>query len=67
MTVDEIKASTKQFLTPADIAPVLGSNPHTVRCTARQRPDLLGFEFAFTGNRMKIPRIPFLRFLGENV
>lgn len=67
MTLDEIKTSTKLFLTPADVAPVLGSDPHTVRCTARQRPDLLGFEFAFTGNRMKIPRIPFLRWLGEIV
>lgn len=66
MTLDEIKGSNKLFLTPAEVAPVLGSDPHTVRCTARQRPELLGFEFTFTGNRMKIPRIPFLRWLGEN-
>lgn len=65
MTLDEIKSSTKLFLIPADIAPLIGSDPHTIRCTARQRPDLLGFEFTFSGNRMKIPRIPFLRFLGE--
>ena len=65
MTIKEIKESSKVFLTPADVAGVLGSDPHTVRCTARQRPQLLGFEFAFTGNRMKIPRIPFLRWLGE--
>lgn len=67
MTLEEIKSSTKLFLMPADIAPVLKSDPHTIRCTARQRPELLGFEFMFTGNRMKIPRVPFLRFLGENV
>lgn len=66
MTLQEIKSSTKIFLTPAEIAPILGSDPHTVRCTAKQRPDLLGFDFIFTGNRMKIPRIPFLRFLGMN-
>lgn len=66
MTLDEIKGSNKLFLTPAEVAPVLGSDPHTVRCTARQRPELLGFEFTFSGNRMKIPRIPFLRWLGEN-
>ena len=65
MTLNEIKGSTKIFLTPADVAPVLGSDPHTVRCTAKQRPELLGFEFTFTGNRMKIPRIPFLRWMGE--
>lgn len=64
MTLEEIKNSDKLFLTPADVAPVMGSDAHTVRCTARQRPELLGFEFTFSGNRMKIPRIPFLRFLG---
>lgn len=67
MTLEEIKASPKIFLIPADIAPLLGSDPHTIRCTARQRPELLGFEFTFTGNRMKIPRIPFLRFLGVEI
>ena len=65
MTLEEIKASPKIFLIPADIAPILQTDPHTIRCTARQRPDLLGFEFTFTGNRMKIPRIAFLRWLGE--
>lgn len=64
MTLEEIKASDKLFLTPAEVAPVLGSDPHTVRCTARQRPELLGFPFTFSGNRMKIPRLPFLRWMG---
>lgn len=67
MTLTEILHSEKPFLTPADVAPVIGSDPHTVRCTARQRPELLGFPFTFSGNRMKIPRIPFLRFMGVNV
>lgn len=67
MTLEEIRISSKLFLTPSDVAPVLGSDPHTVRCTARQRPELLGFEFTFSGNRMKIPRIPFLRFIGDKV
>jgi hypothetical protein len=65
MTLEEIKASDKAFLIPKDIAPLMRSDPHTIRCTARQRPELLGFEFSFVGNRMKIPRMAFLRFLGE--
>lgn len=64
MTIEQIQNSDKLFLSPVEVAPVLGSDPHTVRCTARQRPELLGFPFTFSGNRMKIPRIPFLRFLG---
>lgn len=64
MTIEEIKKTDKMFLTPSDISGVLGSNPQTIRVTARQRPDLIGFEFTFAGNRMKIARIPFLRFMG---
>lgn len=67
MTLTEIKYSEKPFLSPADVAEVMGSDPHTIRCTARQRPELLGFPFTFTGNRMKIPRIPFLRWMGMGV
>lgn len=64
MTVPELQALDKPFLTPAEVAPVLGSDPNTIRVTARQRPDLIGFPYTFVGSRMKIPRIPFLRFLG---
>ena len=64
MTIEQIQNSEKLFLSPVEVAPVLGSDPHTVRCTAKQRPELLGFPFTFSGNRMKIPRVPFLRFLG---
>lgn len=64
MTIEEIKKTDKMFLTPNDICRVLGSDPQTIRVTARQRPDLIGYEFTFVGNRMKIARIPFLRFMG---
>lgn len=62
--IEQLQAMDKAFLSPCDISPILGSDPQTIRVTARQRPDLLGFPFTFTGNRMKIPRIPFLQFLG---
>lgn len=65
MTLEEMKASDKVFLTPADVAGVLRSDPQTVRVTARQRPELVGYEFSFVGNRMKIPRMAFLRWIGE--
>ena len=63
-TLQELQDSPKAFFTPDDVSGVLGSNPQTIRVTARQRPDLIGYEFSFVGNRMKIPKIPFLRFLG---
>lgn len=65
MRLEEIKKSDKVFLTPKDIAEVLESDPQTVRETAVQKPELLGFKYCFLGNRMKIPRKPFLEWLGE--
>ena len=65
-TIQGILSSTKDFLTPSEIAPILGVNPHTLRVTARQCPELIGFPFTFSGNRMKIPRVPFLCFVGVN-
>lgn len=66
-TLEELCASEKAFFTPGDICGVLGANPQTIRVTARQRPDMIGYEFTFIGNRMKIPKIPFLRFMGINI
>lgn len=66
-TIDDLIKSDKAFFTPGDVCGVLGSNPQTIRVTARQRPDLIGFEYTFVGNRMKIPRVPFLRFMGVDI
>lgn len=63
MTLNDIRGLEKPFLTPKEVAGVLGSDPQTIRVTARTAPERVGFPFTFTGNRMKIPRIPFLRFM----
>lgn len=65
--IQAIVDSDKVFLTPADVAPILGMDPHSIRLIARKRPELLKFEFIISGNRTKIPRIPFLRYIGINV
>ena len=67
MTLEDLIASEKLYFTPGDVCAVLQTNPQTIRVTARQRPDLIGYEFTFSGNRMKIPKIPFLRFLGVDI
>ena len=64
--IQAIVDSDKVFLTPADIAPILGMDAHSIRLTARQRPELFKFEFILSGNRTKIPRISFLRYIGIN-
>lgn len=63
MTLDEIRALDREFLTPAEIAPILGCDPQDIRVTARQRPGTLGFPIAVIGSRCKIPRMAFLKWL----
>lgn len=64
MTIEEIRASDKVFLTPKEVAPVLGCNPYAISIVARDCPEKLGFPVIRMGTRTKIPRIPFLRMLG---
>lgn len=64
MTLDEIKSSDKTVLTANDVAPVLRCDPQCIRIMARENPLLLGFPVTVTGRRTKIPRLPFLRYMG---
>ena len=63
MKMTEIRTAEKEMLTPADISTVLGSDPETIRITARQYPERIGFPYTFIGNRMKIPRLGFIRWM----
>ena len=69
MTLSEIKALDREYLTPAQIAPILGCDPQDIRVAARLRPDLLGFNVAVIGSRVKVPRLAFIKWVegGENV
>lgn len=66
-TLDMLAASDKPVLTPAQAADVLGCDPHWIRVASRDNPALLQFPVQRIGNRVKIPRIPFLRFMGVEV
>ena len=57
----ELKRSDKDVLTADDIAPILHADAHAIRLTARKHPERLGFPVVCVGNRVKIPREPFLR------
>ena len=65
MTIDDLRNSTKDFLSPTEVGNILHSDPQSIRVTARQRPELIGYPFTFSGNRMKIPRIGFLAWLTQ--
>lgn len=63
MTLSDIKAMTKDTITPAEAAPVLGCCPHYLRLTAREAPELLPFPVFVSGCRVRIPREGFIRFM----
>ena len=68
MTIKDIELMDVVTLTPAQVASVLNSDPQQIRVTAKQRPELLGFPIIIVGNRVKIPREPFLKFMrGEKM
>lgn len=67
MTLNEIKSSDKVMLTPADIAEALGVDAQGIRIMAHEQPERLGFPVTVVGHGgrgVRIPRVPFLRFMG---
>lgn len=64
MTIEEIRQSDRTFLRPVDVAEVLRCDPQCIRILARTDRDQLGFPVCVVGKRTKIPRVPFLRFMG---
>ena len=59
MTLSEIRKS--------DIAEIVGSDPQSIRDEAKNCPERLGFPITRIGSRTKIPRLAFLKWLGEDV
>lgn len=61
-TLDEIEASGKNMLLPADVADFLGCDPQSIRLQARADAAALGFPVILIGNRTLFPREGFVRF-----
>ena len=60
MTLEEIRGLDREYLTPREIAPLLGVDPQDIRVAARMAPELLGFPVCVVGSRVKVPRRGFL-------
>lgn len=65
MTLQEIRESDKVFLTCKDVSELLQSDPANIRAQAHEDPSKLGFSTIVIGSYVKIPRIPFLKFIGQ--
>lgn len=67
--LEELAKLDSVFLTPKQVAPALGCTPYYINLMAKDegKRALLGFPVAMVGKRVKIPRIPFLKFFGLEV
>lgn len=63
MTLHDLETLTANFLTAAQIAPILGTDPNLIRYQAHNAPQKLGFPVVVIGTRVKIPRMAFLNFM----
>ena len=64
MTLEEIRNLDREYLTPAEVAPILGCDAQDIRVAARQSPGRLGFNVAVIGSRVKVPRRAFIKWMG---
>lgn len=63
MTITDIKAMPRTYLTTADIGTLIGIRPDTLLYQARTDPSRLGFPVCVAGDTVRIPKWAFLDWL----
>lgn len=66
MSLDDLKRIDREYLTPAQVAGVLGCDAQDVRVAARECPERLGFPVCVIGSRTKVPRRAFIAWMEGN-
>ena len=64
MTFDDLLRLDALVIPGTWAAEAMGMDPTRLIGYARERPELIQFPYQLSGNRMKIPRIPFLKYWG---
>ena len=67
MALEELAAIPRDWLTCAQIAPVLGADASDIHDQTIQDPRMLGFPVVVVKSRVKIPKKPFIRFMSEGL
>lgn len=63
-TLQDLLQSDNPTITADMAASIMKCAPQYLRLTIRKEPETLGFPTYCSGNRIHIPRIPFLQWLG---
>ena len=64
VTFDDLLRLDSAVIPGTWAAQAMGMDPTRLIGYARERPELIPYPFQLSGKRMKIPRVPFLRFWG---
>ena len=63
MTLEQIRKTEKEFLTPEDVRGVIGCGAYSINVQAHSDPGKLGFPVCVIGRRVRIPKEGFLNWL----
>ena len=64
VTFSDLLLMNTPVITGTQAAQAMGMSPTRLIGYAREKPELIQFDYQVSGNRMKIPRVPFLKWLG---
>lgn len=67
MTIEEIKASTDATVCIYEIAKIIGIDAKRLMDQARQDQSKLSFPVIVAFDSVRVPRVPFLRFIGCDI
>ena len=67
MSIEELRSYPRDWLTCEQVAPVLGADRANIHDQAVTDPAALGFPVVVIKSRVKIPKLPFIRFMTEGV
>lgn len=63
MTLNDLLMMDTPVIPGTWAAQAMGMDPTRLIGYAREKPHLVSFPFQMSGNRMKVPRVPFLKWL----
>ena len=63
MTLSDIEKIPREYIIPREAAAVLGCTPYYINVAAKKCPEKLGFPVFKSGNRVKIPKAAFIKFM----
>ena len=67
MRMDDLLKIDRDYLLPTEVATYLHVHPQALRKKIREDNNFLGTRAIVIGKMIKIPKIPFLRYMGMDV